>query len=140
MPLCLTEEFRGRGGVGTGGVETSHRCRLERSSGGSAWGRGCGALGLALGLEMFGLGLAGGGTSTESAEVVSDTWNSAGCKVSALTGSTVGLVLVRGAKKGWALPLGMAAAGCTKDVPGMVSGPAWSKVGLWSGWRGSSAG
>ena len=127
MPLCLTEEFRGGGGFGAGGVETSHRCRLERSSGGSAWGRDFGTLGLALGLEMLGLGLAGGGTSTGTAGVASGVC--ASCNVFELESSIVGLVLVRGAKKGWALPLGVA-DGCTKDVAGVGSGPAWSEVGF----------
>ena len=129
MPLCLTEEFGGGEGFGSGGVETSHRCRLERSSGGSTWGGDLGALGLALGLEILGLGMAGRGTSTGAAGVVSDTSISASCRVFELESSTVGLVLVRGAKKGWTLLLGVA-AGCTKVVAGMDSGSAWSEVGF----------
>ena len=129
MPLCLTEKFGGGEGFGTGGVETSHRCRLERSSGGSTWGRDFEALGLALALEMLGLGLAVGGTSIGTAGVASETSISASCAVFELEGSTVSLVLVRGAKKGWALPLGVAAV-CTKVVAGMDSGPAWSEVGI----------
>ena len=116
-------------GFGTGGVEASHRCRLERSRGGSTWGRDFEVLGLALGLEMLGLRLAGGETATGAAGVASDTLISGSCKVFELEGSTVSLVLVRGAKKGWALPLGVAAV-CTKVVAGMDSGPAWSEVGI----------
>ena len=105
MPLCLTETFGGGEGFGTGGVETSHRCRLERSSGGSTWGRDFGALGLALGLEMLGLRLAGGETSIGAAGVASDTLISGSCKVfelegSRLEGSTGGLALARGGKNG----------------------------------------
>ena len=129
MPLCLTEKFGGGEGFGTGGVETSHRCRLERSSGGSTWGRDFEVLGLALGLEMLGVRLAGGETATGTAGVASDTLISASCKVFKLESSTDGLDLVRGAKKGWALPLGVAAV-CTKVVAGVVSGPAWSEVGI----------
>ena len=47
--------------MGTGGLGTSHLCRLERSTVGFTWGRGFGGLGVGL---VLGLAIAGGGAST----------------------------------------------------------------------------
>ena len=57
---------------------------------------------------------------------------------SRLEGSTGGLALARGEKKGYELPLGSIASGWGEVEVGVSSGPGWSGVVLQGGWSSSA--